>query len=191
MQDTPQQGQQAAPRSLQDIAVLRGDLSWVHIGGVLQVLEAQKLTGWLSVPNGEVVMVGGRFAGARYDGLSGVDAMVRVLTVERGSFAFHCGAPEYERTQELSSMLMRCGQALDDWWRLSGKVVEIPPSAATTELLRLLDGSRTLAEAVMDSGESFVTAVEVVADLADAGLAEVRDTEDGDSLADLVFASDC
>lgn len=166
-------------------AVLRGDLSWMHVGGVLYVLEAEKMSGKLVLPDGHVVVVRGFYASAEYGGADGVDAMVSVLALEEGTFSFLQYEPDEAPRQSLSSVMVRCGQALDDWWRLSRRVIDVDPvSAGDHPVLKLLDGSRTLAEAVLESGASFVDAVEVLVDVMDDGNAEIHRTQEF-SLVDL------
>jgi hypothetical protein len=168
-----------------DVVVLRGDLAWMHVGGVLYLLESEELSGWLSVPDGQVVVVDGQYAEARHGGSEGVDAMVSILGLEEGTFAFVEGTPDASPRQALSSVMVRCGQALDDWWRLSSRVIEVDRSVVGDHpVLKLLDGTRTLSEAVLEAGASFVDAVEALVDVLDDGHAEIYQTQEF-SLVDL------
>ncbi len=146
-------------------SAVEGDLSWVHISGVLQLVEGDKLSGRIVVPDGEITVLDGMFCGARASGETGLDAMVKIIGLEEGSFRIVTQRMVPQPVQSITSVLLRCGQVLDDWWRLSeDTLLWAGPAVACHPVLRLLDGSRTVSQAVFEAGGSFVAAVESISD---------------------------
>lgn len=158
---------------------LSGDLAWLHIGSALSVLEMEQLTGWLHVPGGRIAVLDGRLCTVEHGSERGFDALLTILGLEAGAFRFERGDVPARDLGSISASIVRCGEVLDQWWRLSQKLVVVDAELRDGhQILCFLDGSRSVAEAMLEVRGSFVEAVEAVVDALEDGEAEVLRTEE-------------
>lgn len=132
--------------------VLIGDLAYVQLATVLQIMENEQLSGWVQTRIGTVVLRGGLVVSVDVDGLPAPDAMMRLLDQENGGFIVEAGTPPtVEVIGTVPALLMHAARIKDEWQRVRCLVL----SRGTRELPAILaphgelfDGRRTVEEVV-------------------------------------------
>jgi len=159
--------------------IFSGDLQHIRLSSLLQLVELEHLEGRLHLmPGGELTVHDGQLVSAQYLKYTGVDALLVMLTLTEGRFAFSVQSVEAGQPLcSLMSLLMGSARLEDEWERLAPMI--LAPVEQVTESLpslepigTLLDGQRTLAEAMV--GHHPYTLLDAVIDALEAGqLSEV------------------
>lgn len=132
---------------------LRGQLPPFQLASLLQLIEADGLSGWLALAGGRIGFHDGRVVAAVHGGFSGRLALSALLMDADGAFAFHDDDPP-EAGASLGSaawMVMEAAQLADEWQRIAAKIVVsdgwTPDDPSVQLLIPELDGDVTLSEA--------------------------------------------
>lgn len=152
--------------------VLLGDLAYVQLGTVLQIMENEQLSGWVQTRAGTVVVRGGMIVDIDADGLPIPDAMMKLLDQDQGGFIVEAGSPpKQEILGTVPALLMQAARLKDDWQRNRGLVLEVQGrlegKLATAE--RWFDGRRSLDEVTAAAGLYISEVVDLVQDCLDQG----------------------
>lgn len=166
-------------------AVLQGDLRVVRLLSLIQLADSESFHGVLSLPNdGHVDFEAGYVVGASSGNVRGIAALRDLSFVEEGTFSYTpdtsvAGDPLGEAT----GLVLDACRAQDEWTRLAPKVLsrteEALPEGLPTAVFgicELLDGTRAVAEALVQAD---VTRGEVIVSLARlAGSGHLVETAD-------------
>ncbi len=152
--------------------VLIGDLAYVQLATVLQIMENEQLSGWVQTRIGTVVIRGGLIVDVDVDGLPHVDGMMRLVDQEHGGFIVEAGTPpRQEPIGTVPAMLMQAARLKDEWERVRGLVLkvegELPEPIET--VAGWLDGRRRLEDAVKLAALHLSQVVDPVSDALTAG----------------------
>lgn len=157
--------------------VLRGDLSAIRLPTLLQLAEAERLSGWLELgPTARIVLVNGAVTEATCGPLQGVLALQTLFFVPDGTFVLKVGSPEPR--PELVPMLRALleGMRLLDEWARIGPLVLAPTgalpaaSAEAQAVLAKLDAKASLQEIVLEAALSPAAVVDPLLALLEQGL---------------------
>lgn len=173
--------------------VLIGDLAYVQLATVLQIMENEQLSGWIQTRAGTVVVRNGLIVDVDVDGLPHADAMMHMLDQETGGFIVEAGTPPNQRPLgTVPALLMQAAQLKDEWQRIRGQVLEVAdtlePALASAE--RWFDGRRTLEEVVRTAGLHVSEVVDAAANAISSGILVAAGTNTPQtSTPELVHAS--
>lgn len=97
----------APPRQTQTLRILSGNLAYVSLFDIVQILENSKHGGVLAITSpaakGEVYLSDGLIVGARSGGDSGLKALGNLLGVTEGAFEFEKSDRPFEKTIQATS----------------------------------------------------------------------------------------
>lgn len=137
--------------------ILRASLEGVRFESIVQLAEGEMLTGFIRV-DGDATLTfhEGRLVDARAGAITGTDAFFSIYFRKEGAVVIErvatSGGAEIGSITEL---IMDALRLVDEWARLAPMVVRAQVSslpAPLGDLPPLLDGMRTLAEAVLYAG---------------------------------------
>jgi hypothetical protein len=131
--------------------VLIGDLAYVQVATVLQIMENEQLSGWLQTRVGTIVVRKGLIVDVEVDGLPAADAMMHLVDQESGGFIVEAGnPPRQEPLGTVPAMLMHAARLKDEWVRVRAEIYEVtaPLEGGLAGAERWFDGRRTVDEAL-------------------------------------------
>ncbi len=156
---------------------LRGDLAWVSLGGLLQLLESERTSGAVELPGaGRITLAHGRPVAATSGDLTGLTALLQALVLRAGVFRIMTGDPPAEPGAPLADVSMavlegcRLLDELDRLGPLRLRSAGPPPEdEVARRLVDAMDGDRTVAEVIAGAGVPEVLAVDRLVPLLEAG----------------------
>lgn len=139
--------------------VLRGDLASVHLSSILQLAEAERLSGALKLAEGcGVTFSEGEVTAAEAGGLQGFPALVTLFFLGRGTFVFDRREPAGGAVlAPLLRIILEGTRIVDEWTRLGPMKLGWSGAPSTlhaplTPLGPLLDGQISLHRAALGLG---------------------------------------
>lgn len=137
--------------------VLHGDLTQVSLASILQLIDAECVTGRLALqPAGEVWVLEGQPLDATLPPQRGLDALMGLFLAPLTGFDLHQEpAPAGQPLGPMTPLVLSALRVSDEWSRLGPMVLRPAPGAQPalpSGLAGALDGSCTLAEAVALQG---------------------------------------
>lgn len=146
--------------------IVSGQLGRISLGALLHLAQYEGLSGWLCVARrGEIAIERGTVLDAVCGELKGFEALRELLFHRGGRFSFVDGETEGRPVIENATLAMLDAYRLrDEWAKVAGLVLQPaaggwqPTGSALDALVPLLDGRRSAAEAVAESG-GYVTAI--------------------------------
>lgn len=177
--------------------VLIGDLAYVQIATVLQMMENEQLSGWVQTRIGTVIIRGGLIVDIDVDGMPTADAMMHLIEQGQGGFIVEAGNPPRQPPLgTVPALLMQAAQLKDEWYRIRNVVYEptVQLQGRLASLSPWLDGRRTLEEVLQSAGVHVSEAIDELNEAVHkAHLMEVADrttSQCRDQQSDLVLAHD-
>lgn len=167
--------------------VLRGSTSTIGLVSVLQLCEAEALTGVLRVGDATLSFSNGQLVAARFGAVAGIDAVLEAMLHRGADFVFVDEPVERAASLgDLAPLLLEGCRLMDDWARVDQRILR-PRGALPDRLARLageLDGTRSVADAVTRSGVARVAVVDALVTALDGGVFEVLARPVGPALPD-------
>ncbi|MES2638934.1 MAG: DUF4388 domain-containing protein [Myxococcota bacterium] len=138
--------------------ILRGDLQAVGLSTVLQAVEAEGLTGKISVPRGEIEVHMGNVVSARVANLGGIDALMELFLQPGGTFVVHTAeVVPAVALGPLTTLVLDGCRLLDEWQRIAASALlptgTGPLPATLARLTPHLDGRTAIRDGVTTAGE--------------------------------------
>ena len=137
--------------------LLRGDLKDVSLVSLLQLAQAEAISGWLRVEGrGEICLLKGHVGSATCGRLTGVEALRELAFHDRGRFVLARGEPAGERCDvNVPFALMDAYRLRDEWKRLADVVLRrvdeaLPTGLSQAELAAHLDQSESSISTLVD-----------------------------------------
>ena len=137
--------------------ILRGDLEVLNLASVLQLIEAEAVTGLMTFDQGaEIRFKHGQLVSATIGHRKGVQAVEEMFLTPMATFVLSQAEVQEERVLGMMTGVIMSGLRLsDEWARLSplvlgprpGREIKDPALAA---LVKQMDGARTFVEVVFD-----------------------------------------
>lgn len=161
--------------------LLRGDLKDVSLVSLLQLAQAEAISGWLRVEGrGDIVLLKGHVGSAVCGRLTGVEALRELAFHERGRFVLVRGEPGGERCDvNVPFALMDAYRLRDEWKRLADAVLRRvddrpwkPTGGPFDPIVLELDGRRPLAELVESHANLTTLVIDAALDALRLGLLE-------------------
>lgn len=147
--------------------ILRGDLEVLNLASVLQLIEAEAVTGRMTFDQGaEILFKHGQLVGATLGPRRGVQAVEEMFLTPMATFVLSQGEVQEERVLGMMTGVIMSGLRLsDEWARLSALVLGPRPGreikdAALAALVNQMDGARTVVEVVQAAGTYPVAAID-------------------------------
>lgn len=163
--------------------ILTGELSSFSLPSMLQVMEWEESSGWLSIGSaGRIGLSEGQVVAAEASGRTGMEALRELFLAQEGSFTLSDDEqPSGAVLGDTTGLVMDAVRIVDEWGRLAPMILGAASSLdrfsladATRKLVSQLDGQRTVAEAVALAGVTRPEIVDPVLELLDdASLEEV------------------
>jgi hypothetical protein len=157
--------------------ILRGDLEVLNLASVLQLIEAEAVTGRMSFDQGaEILFKHGQLVSATIGQRRGLQAVEEMFLTPMATFVLSQVEVQEERVLGMMTGVIMSGLRLsDEWARLSPLVLGPRPDrviqdAALLALVRQMDGARTFVEVVQAAGTYPVAAIDPVVRGLDEGL---------------------
>lgn len=175
-------------------ATLSGELGATTLAGVLQTLEMRRSTARIRIESemdgAEIEVVGGKIVQASMGELEGWAALLAMLGISEGHFrVIETELPDRPPiATSVGALLAEKERRIVEWRKLSERAPPLssvlkPTEAGSQELgrteserrlLELVDGRRTLAEVIEESGIDAVEALGVLIDAIAQGLAQAE-----------------
>jgi hypothetical protein len=161
--------------------LLRGDLKDVSLVSLLQLAQAEAISGWLRVEGrGEICLLKGHVGSATCGRLTGVEALRELAFHERGRFVLSRGEPDGERCDvNVPFALMDAYRLRDEWKRLADAVLRRvddrpwkPTGGPFDPIVLELDGRRALGELVESHANITTLVIDAALDALRFGLIE-------------------
>lgn len=157
--------------------ILRGDLEVLNLASVLQLIEAEAVTGVMTFDQGaEIRFKHGQLVNALIGRRSGVQAVEEMFLTPLASFVLTQAEVDEERVLGMMTGVIMSGLRLsDEWARLSALVLGPRPGReikdpALAALVAHMDGGRTVVEVVQAAGSFPVVAIDPIVRGLDEGL---------------------
>jgi hypothetical protein len=157
--------------------ILRGDLEVLNLASVLQLIEAEAITGRMSFDQGaEIRFKHGQLVSATIGHRNGVQAVEEMFLTPMATFVVSQVEVHEERVLGMMTGVIMSGLRLsDEWARLSPLVLGPRPGreikdAALAALVKQMDGARTFVEVVQAAGTFPVAAIDPIVRGLDEGL---------------------
>lgn len=159
--------------------VLSGDLTLVSLPSILQLVEAECITGLLTVDGGgEVGFFAGRPVSARWGSVSGVAALLDVFVHDAPAFTLRTHAvPNGQPLGAVLGLIMEGCRLADEWKRLAFQCFAVAHRARAVELgevprtlLPHLDGGTVFELAVQRAGLARSAVIDPMLALIDEGV---------------------
>lgn len=149
------------------IEILTGDLFEISLAALLNLVQHEALTGWLSVARrGAITLKKGQPRTARCGPLDGIDGLRELIFHRGGRFSLVRGEPAESDDPPIGSTtfaLMDAYRLRDEWTRIAPMTLRAaggrpwqPTAGPLDQIAPRLDGRRTVAEAV-HPGDSPIT----------------------------------
>lgn len=157
---------------------LTADLTVVRLASVLQLLESEQLTARVEIaPTGWIAMTRGQVTAAAWNRLTGVDAVLTLLTLPHGACEVRpVDAPPAPAIADLMALMIDGARRYDDWAQLAPRVLA-PQGSLPADLpdrvrgvLAAMDGSRIVDEAVRAASAEVVEVLDDLLDLLTRGM---------------------
>lgn len=147
--------------------VLIGDLAYVQLATVLQIMENEQLSGWVQTRVGSVVLRNGMVVDVDVDSMPVPDGMMRLIDQETGGFIVEAGSPpKLPPISTVPALLMQAARLKDEWHRVRSHV--LVPKEALSGVFEghdaLFDGTKTVADIVQELGLHPSQVVDVIND---------------------------
>ncbi len=154
--------------------VLRADLGRIRLASLVQLAEGELFTGLLELPGAELTFRDGEPVDARCGALRGIDALRQMFLLARGAAVLTPREVAEARPMGNVLALVMEGCRIADEWDRVGPMVLAPTSTEPlaglpAEVVRGLDGRRSLARVLGDLGVPAIGALDPVLRLLDAG----------------------
>jgi hypothetical protein len=157
--------------------ILRGDLEVLNLASVLQLIEAEAVTGVMTFDQGaEIRFKHGQLVSAMIGRRRGVQAVEEMFLTPMSSFVVSQAEVSEERVLGMMTGVIMSGLRLsDEWARLSALVLGPRPGReikdpALAALVAQMDGGRTVVEVVQAAGSVPVVAIDPLVRGLDEGL---------------------
>ena len=157
--------------------ILRGDLEVLNLASVLQLIEAEAITGRMSFDQGaEIRFKHGQLVSATIGHRNGVQAVEEMFLTPMATFVVSQVEVHEERVLGMMTGVIMSGLRLsDEWARLSPLVLGPRPGreikdVALAALVKQMDGARTFVEVVQAAGTFPVAAIDPIVRGLDEGL---------------------
>lgn len=161
--------------------LLRGDLRDISLPSLLQLAQAEAITGWIRVHGrGEIGLLKGQVGAVACGSLAGIEALRELVFPEDGRFSLVRGEPGGVRCADnVTFVLMDAYRLRDEWKRLAGAVLRPvadgswkPTGGQLDEIVLDLDGRRTLAEILRGRPRWITLLLDALLDALHLGLIE-------------------
>ena len=163
-------------------SILRGELAEISLSTLLHLMDLESLTGWLVV-DGEarIDFHAGHVTTASKGALRGPCALREILVCGGSSFEVFRGSPRSTvAMRRISLIILDAFRLRDEWLKMEHSVLRLvgdqrwhPTGGGVDALMEQLDGKRTLAELVRQTGLSLGTVIEEIREAKTLGLVEV------------------
>lgn len=164
-----------------EVEILAGDLQDVGLNSLVQLAQAESLTGWIRVfARGEVSLVKGRISGAVCGPLLGIEALRELMFLRDGRFSAVRGEPQASAPLEgVIYAIMDAYRLRDEWARLGELVLRRaggqqwhPVGHPLDRVAQELDGRRTLAQVTAGLGAAVTVVLDALIDALNIGVLE-------------------
>lgn len=161
--------------------VFGGDLQDVSLNSLVQLAQAESISGWIRVQRrGEVVLAKGRIVGAVCGALRGIEALRELMFLRDGRYSVVRGQPpDAPLLEGVLYAIMDAYRLREEWSRVSGLVLRRvgdqrwhPIGHPVDRLVAALDGRRSLAELAADLDASVTVVLDPLLDALKIGLLE-------------------
>lgn len=161
--------------------LLRGDLRDISLPSLLQLAQAEAITGWIRITGrGEIALIKGQVGQVACGTLSGVEALRELAFPVDGRFTLARGEPGGVRCADnITFALMDAYRLRDEWNRLAGVVLRPvadrpwkPTGGGLDEVVLDLDGRRSLAEILRGRPRCVTLLLDALLDAINLGLIE-------------------
>lgn len=161
--------------------LLRGDLRDISLPSLLQLAQAEAITGWIRITGrGEIALLKGQVGAVSCGSLSGVEALRELAFPADGRFTLARGEPGGARCADnITFALMDAYRLRDEWNRLAGVVLRPvadrpwkPSGGGLDDVVLDLDGRRTLAEILRGRPRCVTLLLDALLDAINLGLIE-------------------
>lgn len=157
---------------------LVADLTVFSLSSLLQAAESDQATGAFRFePEGTLVLRDGKLVHATYRAMQGIDAALTLLLTTSTRMVFEpLDVDEAAPLIEMMALVIDGSRLSDDWVALAPQVLALREGSTLDDLhetpqrvVRLLDGSRIVHEAIELAGVDVITVIDDLIDLREAG----------------------
>lgn len=165
----------------QAVALLDGELKDISLPSLLQLAQAEAITGKIEVHGrGQIGLIKGHVGTVACGTLSGIEALRELAFHDRGHFSLLRGEPDGDRCADnVTFALMDAYRLRDEWNRLAGVVLRRvadrpwkPTGGLLDEVVLDLDGRRPLAEILRHRPRGVTLLLDALLDALGLGLLE-------------------
>lgn len=161
-----------------DAEVLRGDLADIGLATLLQIIRMEAMSGWIRVAGrGAITLLKGQVIGATCKNLREHEALRELLFTTHGAFTVVRGEPGAAPPVEgVHFAVMDVYRLRDAWEGLAGARLRPPEGAswrptntALDAVMARLDGSRTVAAAILAAGAPPTLVIDAILEALEIG----------------------
>jgi hypothetical protein len=166
-------------RQPEEFELLRGDLRHVSLPSLLQLAQAEAISGWIRVRGrGEVALLRGQVGAVTCGPLTGTEALRELAFHDRGHFVLVRGEPGGTRCADnVTFAVMDAYRLRDEWARLAPVVLRrvddkpwMPTGGHLDRVVLEFDGRRPLAEVLADPPWVVTLVLDALLDALELGL---------------------